>query len=321
MKSLLLAAFLASLTASPTVSDPIVFLYGHNGDAQLLLATRDVNEPFVVDPAALALSLTRIGVAQPRTSLISDVKGPQTAIVPPPASPYNGVANFSQTYVVALTFPIVGTTQSGMYRVRIEARSGKPSFAGAEVHPELLYVASDSPVDIGLEKARSTYLNRTVYVAPSTGYDGGIDWPGDTAWRVVDVRRDAGAVELGYFSSTDPDFVALNPLRITLRSGAQTTVMIVADPWEAGRKLLRRSPLDHPEWPAEMRAAIKKGTVIAGMTHEMVASVLGYPAAYGSIEELDRLSRWDYDAPTPFQSTVYFKGDRVVHYDPPGDLP
>jgi hypothetical protein len=57
------------------------------------------------------------------------------------------------------------------------------------------------------------------------------------------------------------------------------------------------------------------------MTHEMVSSILGYPAAYGTIAQLDRLAVWSYDAPTPFQSTVYFRGDAVIKYNPPGNLP
>lgn len=57
------------------------------------------------------------------------------------------------------------------------------------------------------------------------------------------------------------------------------------------------------------------------MTRAMVVAVLGYPPAFGTVQELDRLDRWDYVEAAPFASTVYFKGDRVTRYDPPGNLP
>ena len=67
--------------------------------------------------------------------------------------------------------------------------------------------------------------------------------------------------------------------------------------------------------------AVAHRSVVIGMTHEMVAAVLGYPAHYGTVAQLDRLTKWNYDAPTPFQSSVTFHEGRVTEYDPPGNQP
>jgi hypothetical protein len=48
---------------------------------------------------------------------------------------------------------------------------------------------------------------------------------------------------------------------------------------------------------------------------------LGFPASYGTIAQLNAMNTWTYDPPAPFGSTVYFKGDHVVKYDPPGNDP
>lgn len=45
-----------------------------------------------------------------------------------------------------------------------------------------------------------------------------------------------------------------------------------------------------------MLDAIEDGTVKVGMTHEMVAWAIGFPAFEGSPSELYGLSDWDYDS-------------------------
>jgi len=155
-----------------------------------------------------------------------------------------------------------------------------------------------------------------------------------SAWRVVAVRRSESG-ENGYFSNIDPDFIAIEPLVFELApltesagTGVPTPapqafytsckryVRWFADPWEARRVLVTRSPFDHPEWPAQYREAVLAGKVLKGMSHDMVANALGYPSVYGSIEDLDRLAHWDYDEPAPWGPSVGFNGDRVVEYDP-----
>jgi hypothetical protein len=146
-----------------------------------------------------------------------------------------------------------------------------------------------------------------------------------SAWRVLSVNRLTSA-EDGYFSNIDMDFVGIEPLELQfapLSADARaddptckTVVRVFADPWEVRRALFTRSPFDHPEWPKRIQAAVRSGTVLAGMTHEMAANVVGYPSVYGSIRDLDNMQRWDYDEPAPFGPTITFRGDRVVTYDP-----
>jgi hypothetical protein len=157
-----------------------------------------------------------------------------------------------------------------------------------------------------------------------------------SAWRVISVGRLTTAQD-GYFSNSDADFLAIEPLEAFLipladqpsamggsdpadvreyLKSCETFVRAFADPWELKRTLFATSPFDHPEWPKEFQAAVTAGTVLPGMTHEMVANIFGYPSVYGSIEQLDRMSVWDYDEPAPWGPTITFRGDRVVRYDP-----
>jgi hypothetical protein len=58
-----------------------------------------------------------------------------------------------------------------------------------------------------------------------------------------------------------------------------------------------------------------------GLTHEQVAQIEGFPSAYATKAELMRMPEWRYDRPAPFSSAVTFDGDRVVKFQPPGNLP
>ncbi len=58
-----------------------------------------------------------------------------------------------------------------------------------------------------------------------------------------------------------------------------------------------------------------------GLTHEQVAQIDGFPSVYAKKADLMRMAEWRYDRPAPFSSVVTFDGDRVVKYQPPGNLP
>lgn len=77
----------------------------------------------------------------------------------------------------------------------------------------------------------------------------------------------------------------------------------------------------HPEWSAQILADVESAHIKKGMTHAMVAWALGFPSQKGARAELMRARQWNYPAPPPGDSTVYFSGDRVVRYDPPKRLP
>lgn len=108
-------------------------------------------------------------------------------------------------------------------------------------------------------------------------------------------------------------------MKDSLKCGSMRVTL--SDPWELERAFSFKHPYKRPDWPANFREAIQKHHVIAGMTHEMVAEVFGYPSIYLPIAQLDRVTRWDYTASAPFSSSVIFSGDRVVRYNPPGNLP
>jgi hypothetical protein len=95
-----------------------------------------------------------------------------------------------------------------------------------------------------------------------------------------------------------------------------------ADGWDFDRTLAHASPLlSHPEWPADVRKAINDGTVLTGMTYDMVVASVGYPSAYGTAAQMRKLTTWEYVLPAPSSFTVKFKDGKVVFYDPPRMLP
>jgi uncharacterized repeat protein (TIGR03803 family) len=95
-----------------------------------------------------------------------------------------------------------------------------------------------------------------------------------------------------------------------------------ADTWDFERSLAPQSPLlAHPEWPENIRTAINQGTVIVGMTYDMVVASVGFPSVYGTAAQMRTLDTWEYDRPTPASFTVKFKDGKVISYDPPGMLP
>ena len=70
-----------------------------------------------------------------------------------------------------------------------------------------------------------------------------------------------------------------------------------------------------------MRKAINDGTVLTGMTYDMVVASVGYPSAYGTAAQMRKLTTWEYVLPAPSSFTVKFKDGKVVFYDPPRMLP
>lgn len=92
--------------------------------------------------------------------------------------------------------------------------------------------------------------------------------------------------------------------------------------WDFERSLSLRSIVaSHPEWTGATLDAIERQKIVAGMTRAMVIASLGYPSVYGTASQMMKLDTWDYVMPAPFAYTVHFKGDTVVKYDPPGQLP
>lgn len=91
-----------------------------------------------------------------------------------------------------------------------------------------------------------------------------------------------------------------------------------ADSWDFEREYSLKHPFkSHPEWPARMRKAMLKGELKKGMTHEMVAWVIGWPSEQGTKEDLKALDQWTYDSVLPFTTDIYFKGDHMLRFEQP----
>lgn len=86
----------------------------------------------------------------------------------------------------------------------------------------------------------------------------------------------------------------------------------VSDRWDFERKYCLSNPLKiHPTWSTKMRKAVLNGELINGMTRDMVAWVMGWPAIYGTKAEMLSLDEWTYDN-IPHKGHVYFKNGRVA---------
>jgi hypothetical protein len=331
-------------------------LHGENRSLKLFLL-RDVSfGTFYVRAPKIQLVLRPLDSTGVQ-SLLPNASGAIAAIA---GSPCRGPRSsedpcfYGTDFLVELTFSLPPSDR-GAFELTLNAdnaayASGASSIAvGSDVTPPLLYVPQ-LPDDVGLRIARKRYLGRTVYALPvaveralhcSGAPSQFQDIPSYHTAIVTAIERTNGTAEIGHFQSADGDFLAIQPLLVTISAPEQRAVFppwfpsvrtpppgscaqrytSMADPWEIERNFALRDPRDHPEWPARFREALAQRRILVGMTHEMVASVLGYPAQYGTVAQLDRLAKWDYDAPTPFQSSVTFRDDRVVKYEPPGNLP
>jgi hypothetical protein len=351
----LLLLFATAAATPPPQGMVFGLLEGENRSLQLFLVRDDPWGTFFVRAAKIQLALRPLDGTAPR-SLFATSSGVIAAV---PGSRCQGPffkenPCFYGRNVVELTFSL-SPSEQGAFGLMLDGRhaayasDASPVIVGSQVTPPLLY-APRLPDDVGLRDARLRYLGKTVYALPTT-VERGLHCSGDPD-RLEDIptyhpavitaiERTNGTAEIGTFQSTDGDFLAIQPLRVTVMAPERPVVfpgwvpvqavprpgscvqryVFMADPWEIERNFALHDPRDHPEWPARFREALAQRKILIGMTHEMVASVLGYPAHYGTIEQLDRLTTWDYDDPTPFQSSVTFDGDRVVKYDPPGNLP
>jgi hypothetical protein len=70
----------------------------------------------------------------------------------------------------------------------------------------------------------------------------------------------------------------------------------------------------HPEWDPQMRASMLDYKVQVGMTHEMVAFAMGYPATTGTRAELEKLSEWTWRPQTSCAAAATFDGDVLVKF-------
>jgi hypothetical protein len=294
---------------------------------------------FTVDPSTVRLSLSNLDSTGPPLQLLANESGIQTAIVR------------DAIHSVSLNFSVPPGTAAGMYGAAIESRDAR-NVTMLSPGPELVYVSSagDSP-DGQLHDAIREFVGVTRYAAVEDELSCK-NHPRDSLTvargaplRAVSIHREEYRAGPGRFFREvgDPNYLEMQPLSVefapievrytvgwggpwinqkpTVFALCGSLVATYADPWEMRRMLFERSPLNHPEWPAKVRAAVKDGTVIPGMTHEMVANAIGYPSVYATIAAMNRLRIWDYEAAAPFEQTVRFKGDRVISYDPPGQLP
>jgi hypothetical protein len=205
-------------------------------------------------------------------------------------------------------------------------------FAAPNLHPAL--------EDAAVKHARSTFEGRAVWgfgrfqiACGATTYEVPRFRPLRVV-RVVRVRGAPGELALGdqvanggfHFSTAAPLLVLFEGPDVVFSATESTTRCefwrFFADEWQLDLNYSLASPhRAHPEWDAATLADLAAARVRPGMTHAMVAWARGFPNEYGTRNALLKAPVWNYAAGGPFGSRVFFRGDRVVKYEPPGRLP
>jgi hypothetical protein len=81
------------------------------------------------------------------------------------------------------------------------------------------------------------------------------------------------------------------------------------DTWDIQRMFTTDDPRSiHPEWDPTLRAALLDYRVLPGMTKQMVALASGFPAVFGTAEELFRLNDW----PVQGAPALHFVDDKLA---------
>jgi len=250
---------------------------------------------------------------------------------------------FAGKDLVTLEFPLPGDLREGMYSIRLgsspRVRDGASRALDLEENRLPAYIPAASSADV--VALRKRYLGKFVYgigrglsgvcsTPPFRAYG----FPPNVKGKLVGVTRVTGKAP-SLQTSSRVEFLSIEPLEYEIEtprsapSGATAAVpgnassplglldapvkncprlrAEAAGTWQFERTLVLYDPID-PSWPRSFRLAAAKGTALVGMTHAMVAAAWGYPEDFGTVAELQRLRRWDYDM---FHS-VTFLNDRVT---------
>jgi hypothetical protein len=245
--------------------------------------------------------------------------------------------------VVHLPLALAAPPRPGMYLVGIEpgrtfVRSigrGPAALIAAPGRREVaVWWPDERDGDAALRDVQTRFANRVVH-----GY-GGIA-VGCSQWseqhgpasgvRLAGVTREVGTAALlhaGSLASSQSDasfrFLAIDPIVLQIADshgtpyhktdapGSCDLVWRFADPWHVDTALTTAAP----------PAGVPRGfDVRVGMSRDDVVWRAGYPNVFGTVATLRAQNSWRYDAPAPAAWSVSFANDRVVHVDPPGQLP
>jgi hypothetical protein len=216
------------------------------------------------------------------------------------------------------------------YRIREERSSDSPALLG------LAPLADDA----SQEEMDSWYAGKEVWNRGQllslcgTGSTALIDSKSGGGYDVGTVRvRHVYRVDVPFYILALGDMIGANgfghasgfdvssPLLVTLDvrdprpgfSACPQSYSLFADAWDMQRALSTVSVRTaHPDWPPAMLEDIEDHNIAVGMTHEMVAWSIGFPAFEGSPNELYRLSDWDYDSNPRATYSVHFGADGRV---------
>jgi hypothetical protein len=223
-------------------------------------------------------------------------------------------------------------------------------FDRGQIAPHI-YIPGSGTSDAGLRDSRHQYVGASVYVrgglvfrcdalaSLNTQYSLGEN----ESVRVTSIQRSTGEGAVwtlgGNMGERDQDagasFVVVEPLIVHFAGSNVTNPAgprghptacsrpsaLFSDMWEAQRFFTALNPALLPGLTAAFRDALAQRNVLRGMARDMIADTFGYPSVYGTVIQMNSLSKWFYAAPAPSQFNVFFKGDRVIKYDPPGAMP
>jgi len=258
------------------------------------------------------------------------------------------VLTYANADVVEASFRLPASLPADMYNVRIDANGAVQN--GKREQLAITPGISTVPVYVPALLSDDVQIMRQRYVGKTLGgwgycrdTEGNLAFLQSSTAQVVDVRRTDGDelsanMPLGFaglfiFRSVDPVVFTMTGLTVNSQQVVNAPAdkhdsdhfacpkftMTVADAWQADRAF--NPPLVSPLWPSHFQRSIRDHKPVVGMTPEMVVAAWGYPSAFGTLAQLKKLDRWDYNEPGPFGHGVIFRRGRVISVALPGNLP
>lgn len=302
-----------------------------NGAA--FLHIESIGVPFNVDPGRLQLRWNGRGAADVAIGNARPVDMHQAA---------TGMGPRIYAYEAPITFN-AAPQAPGMYELDVSASPGFAVTGSGEDLPlsdspgthESVWWPDEAHGDAALSQLRQRFSGRTIYAYGGAwvGCSGaGNIYGPETPLHVLSIQRKREVRLLGTGTSaiglpdTTFSFLAIDPISLLLEPapGSKPRAMAgssnpespclpqihVADVWQADVTFTTSTP------PPGIETPIRVGT-----TREHVLWADGYPNVYGTAADFAQMSTWSYTMPAPFAWSVTFKGDRVVKYNEPGNLP
>jgi hypothetical protein len=301
-----------------------------NAKGELILQIFSFRNPITIEPSLLRFSWDKNAPANVRLADVREIDHYE-----PP-----GTEEHTYQFVAAVRFQ-AWPSKIGIHALHLLPLTNFVRTAAGPIEAKGISIWMWRPDDLGADRglrAMQKYVGRTIYAyggarVGCADRDAVYDW--HSGLRVVSVKREStridhvvtgttlselpGASRAFTFFAIHPVKLALKPIPGTIPLGQNGVSsdreipcipgMRFADPWHAAVTITTSIP------PARI------DKIHIGSTRSEVLWLSGYPDAFGTAEQFEQMNRWDYHQSPPFSWYVRFRHDRVIRYQPPGQLP